>query len=112
MHKQASVITNIYSELLECTQMDLLQALRADYKWWEELVAQCKSKSRSDNVCIAADVMADTATYLLEFGRKKDGNQFCEWAQELKNLGIGIYEEEQERQSRDKRRDSFSYQVR
>lgn len=95
LHKQTAIITGIYSDLLECTKTDLLHSLRDDSEWWDKFTKHCKSKSISDNVWTAADYVADTGACMFEFGRKKEGGDFCEWAQELRDLALEYYEREQ-----------------
>lgn len=106
MNEEADYVTKIFCDLLETTQAQLTHELRTNQGVRSRLEARCKDKSDSDNVCIAADCMADVASCLFGFGRKEEGGQFCEWAEDIRNLAQGLYEEEQAAKARSGRRDS------
>lgn len=107
LRKQANLVTEIFSNLLECPQEDIRDEMETDQEVWHNLVAKCKGKSQSDNVLIAADAMADAAGCLLDFGRKKEGDKFCEYADDMRNLANTLYQEELEIKERRGRRDSI-----
>ncbi|KAK4501716.1 hypothetical protein PRZ48_007525 [Zasmidium cellare] len=100
--KEASLVTSIFAEVLECENTDLCQTLQVDQETWNNIAMKCKKRVASDNVWYAADYMADTAACLFEFGRKKEGGQFCEWAEELRDLAIRMVEEEEQEKERQK----------
>lgn len=106
MNNEATYVARIFSDLLETTQAHIIHEMRTKQGIRDKLEERCKNKSDSDNVCIAADCMADVGGCLFGFGRQEEGEQFCEWAQEMRNLAQSLYEEEQAVKERRGRRDS------
>lgn len=97
LHKHAQQLSYMYCDVLECTQKELNRELVSDRKYYDDLKEYCLKKSRSDNLWVAADCMADAAACLFSFGRKDDGAWFCEAAEELRGMADKEYRIEQER---------------
>lgn len=103
MDNEASEVADIFSDLLETTRTEILHEMRTNHDIRYKLGEGCKNKSDSDNVCIAADCMADVGGCLLGFGRKEDGARFCEWSLVIRDLAQSLYEEEQAVKQRGRR---------
>ncbi|KAF2166367.1 hypothetical protein M409DRAFT_23558 [Zasmidium cellare ATCC 36951] len=102
LYKEANIVTNIFSNVLECDDADLCEVIESDQDLWNKMAMRCRNKAASDNVWYAADYMADTAACLFEFGRKKEGGEFCEWAEQLRDFAIQLLEQEEKEKERER----------
>jgi DNA repair ATPase RecN len=86
-HRQASMTTHHFAELLDTEPKELQKLLLRDHKAWEQLEMESDRLTVSAKVLQASDVFADVATELGKMGREEEARDFWTWATQLVKVG-------------------------
>ncbi|KXT04909.1 hypothetical protein AC578_3495 [Pseudocercospora eumusae] len=88
LNDEARYVISVFGRVLDAHPSDLQAWLASDSKFLQSSKENADKRQVSDLCWSAGNYMADSAAVLFEFGRKSEGAQHCEWADQLHGLAL------------------------